>query len=69
MLKADRNVKKSVLRTSGFGVVLIGFALAGQVHASEKVAPPRVIYGDARQELSVYPSPYANYLIGRFAMA
>ncbi len=67
--EADRNVKKSVLRTSGLGFVLIGLAMAGQVYASEKAAPPRVIYGDARQELSVYPSPYANYLIGRFAMA
>lgn len=69
MLKADRNVKKSVLRTSGLGFVLIGLAIGGQVSASEKAAPPRVIYADARQELSVYPSPYANYLVGRFAMA
>ncbi len=68
-MKADRNVKKSVLRTSGFGFVLIGLAIGGQVSASEKVAPPRVIYANARQELSVYPSPYANYLVGRFAMA
>jgi tetratricopeptide (TPR) repeat protein len=69
LLKADRNVKKSVLRTSGFGFVLIGLAIGGQVSASDKVAPPRVIYANARQELSVYPSPYANYLVGRFAMA
>ncbi|HTM83238.1 tetratricopeptide repeat protein [Asticcacaulis sp.] len=58
-----------MLRTSGFGFVLIGLAIGGQVSASEKVAPPRVIYANARQELSVYPSPYANYLVGRFAMA
>ncbi len=69
MLKADRNVKKSVLRTSVMSLALIGLAFGGQVSASEKVAPPRVIYADARQELSVYPSPYANYLVGRFAMA
>jgi tetratricopeptide (TPR) repeat protein len=50
-------------------MVLIGLVMAGQVYASEKVAPPRVIYADARQELSAYPSPYANYLVGRFAMA
>lgn len=49
--------------------MLIGLAIGGQVSASEKVAPPRVIYANARQELSVYPSPYANYLVGRFAMA
>jgi tetratricopeptide (TPR) repeat protein len=67
-------VKKSMLRTSGFGFVLIGLTLGGQslsgaAFASEKVASPRVIYAEARQELSVYPSPYANFLVGRFAMA
>ncbi len=62
-------MKRSVLRTSGFGLVVIGLAIGGQVSASEKTAPPRVIYADAHQELSVYPSPYANYLVGRFAMA
>ena len=63
-----------MLRTSGFGFVLIGLTLGGQslsgaAFASEKVASPRVIYAEARQELSVYPSPYANFLVGRFAMA
>ncbi|MGA9658720.1 MAG: tetratricopeptide repeat protein [Asticcacaulis sp.] len=29
----------------------------------------RPILADASQELPVYPSPYANYLVGRFAMA
>jgi len=67
--EADRNVKRSMRRTSGIGIVLIGLALGGQVSASEAIASPRVIYADVRQELSVYPSPYANYLIGRFAMA
>lgn len=67
-------MKKSMLRTSGLtlagiGIFLAGVSLAGQAFASEKVAPPRVIYADARQELSVYPSPYASFLIGRFAMA
>ena len=67
-------MKKSMLRTSGFGFVLIGLTLGGQslsgaAFASEKVASPRVIYAEARQELSVYPSPYANFLVGRFAMA
>ena len=62
-------MKKTVLRTSGFGVLLIGLVLAGQACASESVSPPHVIYAEASQELKVYPSPYANYLVGRFAMA
>ena len=62
-------MKTSLVLKSGLSLVAIGFALAGQALASDKVAAPRVIYASASQELAVYPSPYANYLIGRFAMA
>ncbi|WP_155847733.1 tetratricopeptide repeat protein [Asticcacaulis benevestitus] len=62
-------MKTSLVLKSGFSLVAIGFALAGQVSASDKMAAPRVIYASASQELGVYPSPYANYLVGRFAMA
>ena len=62
-------MKKSVLRASGLGFGLIGLVVAGQASASDKTAQPRVIFADVRQELSVYPSPYGNYLVGRFAMA
>ena len=62
-------MKTSLVLKSGFSLLAIGFALAGQVLASDKVAAPRVIYATASQELGIYPSPYANYLVGRFAMA
>ncbi|MFT4075417.1 MAG: tetratricopeptide repeat protein [Asticcacaulis sp.] len=61
-----------MLRTTGLGLTLAfaGLTFHAPVQASTPAAAaPRVIYADARQELSVYPSPYANYLVGRFAMA
>jgi tetratricopeptide (TPR) repeat protein len=62
-----------MLRTTGlslaFAGTVLGVCIGAQAQASGTVAVPRVIYADARQELSVYPSPYANYLVGRFAMA
>ncbi len=53
--------------TGLFPRVLLGAAsavaiLCGSAHA-------RPILADAAHELRVYPSPYADYLVGRFAMA
>lgn len=59
---------KNSFVTGLFPRVLLGAASAVAILCAQPVSA-RPIMASAAQELGIYPSPYANYLIGRFAMA
>ncbi len=54
--------------TGLFPRVLLGAASAVAILCAQPLSA-RPIMADAAHELGIYPSPYANYLIGRFAMS
>ncbi len=55
---------------TGAGLLTLALALFGTMAtASTTPAPRRIILADASRELPVYPSPYAKFLVGRFAMS